>query len=218
MINWQQIDTVLLDMDGTLLDLHFDNYFWLEHVPRVYGHKFNMPYEDARAMLHSQFDEMQGSMQWYCLDYWSDRLQLDIIQLKHDLHEKIVVRPHAEAFLQALKRQHKKAILVTNAHRGSLELKMLKTELDRYMTAVVSTHDYGLPKEQQGLWQALLQDYRFEPSRTLLIDDTEAVLQSAETFGIRYLITLKQPDSKNQPRENLKYPAIWHFDEIMPDE
>ena len=26
MINWQQIDTVFLDMDGTLLDLHFDNY------------------------------------------------------------------------------------------------------------------------------------------------------------------------------------------------
>ncbi|MCP4043692.1 MAG: haloacid dehalogenase, partial [Gammaproteobacteria bacterium] len=32
-INWNSIHTVLLDMDGTLLDLHFDNQFWLEHVP-----------------------------------------------------------------------------------------------------------------------------------------------------------------------------------------
>ncbi|HBT55971.1 MAG TPA: haloacid dehalogenase, partial [Pseudomonas sp.] len=33
MLNWNAIDTVLLDMDGTLLDLHFDNHFWLEHMP-----------------------------------------------------------------------------------------------------------------------------------------------------------------------------------------
>ena len=29
---WRDIDTVLLDMDGTLLDLHYDNHFWLEPV------------------------------------------------------------------------------------------------------------------------------------------------------------------------------------------
>ena len=27
MLAWDEIDTVLLDMDGTLLDLHFDNHF-----------------------------------------------------------------------------------------------------------------------------------------------------------------------------------------------
>ena len=34
---WSDIDTVLLDMDGTLLDLHFDNHFWLEHLPQRYA-------------------------------------------------------------------------------------------------------------------------------------------------------------------------------------
>ena len=32
-IDWTRIDTILLDMDGTLLDLGFDNFFWREHVP-----------------------------------------------------------------------------------------------------------------------------------------------------------------------------------------
>ena len=27
-IDWTQLDTILLDMDGTLLDLEFDNHFW----------------------------------------------------------------------------------------------------------------------------------------------------------------------------------------------
>ncbi|MEC8348362.1 MAG: haloacid dehalogenase, partial [Pseudomonadota bacterium] len=27
-LDWQNIDTVLLDVDGTLLDLHYDNFVW----------------------------------------------------------------------------------------------------------------------------------------------------------------------------------------------
>lgn len=217
MINWNQIDTILLDMDGTLLDLRFDNYFWLEHIPQVYSSTFGIPYADAVLQLHSQFEQMRGSMEWYCLDYWSERLQLDILQLKHDLHENIVIRPYTETFLQALHKMDKQVLLVTNAHRGSLELKMLKTELQQYFEAIVSTHDYGIPKEQQGLWIALQADYRFTPANTLLIDDTETVLTAAELFGIKHLLTLKQPDSRHAIRENLKYPAILHFDEIMPE-
>lgn len=38
-IAWQDVDTVLLDMDGTLLDLAFDNYFWQKLVPETYGAK-----------------------------------------------------------------------------------------------------------------------------------------------------------------------------------
>ena len=48
MINWHDIDTVLLDLDGTLLDLHFDNYFWCQHLPLCYArrHGIALP-EDA---------------------------------------------------------------------------------------------------------------------------------------------------------------------------
>ena len=216
MINWDNIHTVLLDMDGTLLDLHYDNYFWLHHVPKVYSEQFSVEHEQAKVELHQLFESKRGSMEWYCLDYWSDRLQLDIAALKQDIEEKIAIRPHVIEFLSLLQQHEKHLLLVTNAHRASLDLKMKNTRLEQYFDHLISTHDYGIPKEDVKLWPALQQDFDFDPASTLLIDDTETVLASAESYGIAHLLTLRQPDSQNPERENLNYRAILHFDEVMP--
>ena len=215
MINWQAIDTVLLDMDGTLLDLHFDNYFWLSYVPEQYGLKHGMSTTDAMSHLFQLFEQARGSIAWYCLDYWSNELSLDIAGLKQKIKEKIAIRPFAEEFLSQLKSSDKNVILLTNAHQKSLNLKMQETGIAHYFDAVVSSHKYGLPKEEQGLWRAFQKDFPFTPSSTLLIDDTETVLNSASMYGIEYLMTMKQPDSHAEPRSNLNYPTILHFDEIM---
>ena len=39
---WPEIHTVLLDMDGTLLDLRFDNHFWRELVPERYAERHGL--------------------------------------------------------------------------------------------------------------------------------------------------------------------------------
>jgi hypothetical protein len=49
MIDWSEIETVMLDMDGTLLDLSFDNYFWRSVVPEYYGHQKNVSFDEAVA-------------------------------------------------------------------------------------------------------------------------------------------------------------------------
>ena len=218
MITWSEIETVLLDMDGTLLDLHFDNYFWMEYLPKIYSETKTVELETAIDYLHGRFEREQGTMSWYCLDYWTEELQLDIAALKKNVESKIAVRPFVEEFLSALARQGKQVILVTNAHRGSLNLKMERTRLQEYFDAMVSSHDYGVPKEQTTLWEALHADFHFEPSKTLLIDDNETVLVAAESFGVGHLVTVIQPDLQKPPRQALRYPAITHFDDIMPHE
>ncbi len=54
-VDWSQVDTVLLDMDGTLLDLHFDNRFWNEHLPRCYAQARGLDEAAARAELMPVF-------------------------------------------------------------------------------------------------------------------------------------------------------------------
>ena len=216
MINWQAIDTILLDMDGTLLDLHFDNYFWLHHLPQRHATIHQQDEALSRQQLHERFERERGSLNWYCLDYWSKQLGLDVAALKHEVQHMIAIRPHVIEFLTQLKKSSRRVILVTNAHRQSLELKMAKTGLSSLFDELVVSHDYRVPKEQLSFWQQLQADHPFNPERTLLIDDTASILHTAQQFGIKHLLTLLQPDSQQAKREQTEFPGILHFDEIMP--
>jgi len=216
MIDWKNIDTVLLDMDGTLLDLNFDNHFWLEFVPSRYATQNNLTIEQAKQQLVPQFKEMEGKLEWYCLDYWSDVLKLDIVGLKVEIAGLISVLPHVTEFLEALKQSSKQVILVTNAHRASLDLKMGETCLTHFFDQIISSHDYGSPKETQAFWVQLYQQKAFENERTLLVDDSLAVLKSARLYGIKHLISISKPDSQLAKREINDFPAIEDFRSLMP--
>ncbi|MEQ9394226.1 GMP/IMP nucleotidase [Haliea sp.] len=216
MIDWDSIDTVLLDMDGTLLDLHFDNYFWLDHLPRLYAEKHGIPAADATATLHGRFDGRQGTLDWYSLDYWSAQLDMDVPALKREIRHMVALRPFALEFLQQLHAGPCEVVLVTNAHRKTLDIKMSQVDITPWFDRLVVSHDLQAPKEDPAFWHALQHLHPFNPDRTLLIDDTESVLESARQYGIAHLLTLLQPDSQHQKRIDTRFPGIHHFDEIMP--
>ena len=216
MIEWEKIDTILLDMDGTLLDLNFDNHFWLEFVPTRYAEKNHLTVEQALQQLIPQFKAMEGKLEWYCLDYWSNTLELDIVGLKAEISGLISVLPHVMEFLEAIRHSNHHVSLVTNAHRGSLDIKMEKTSLLPFFDHIISSHDYGAPKEQQAFWSELYQQHPFDKQRTLMVDDSLAVLQSAKQFGIKHLISISKPDSQLATRKIVEFPAIEDFRELMP--
>jgi putative hydrolase of the HAD superfamily len=216
MIDWEQIDTVLLDMDGTLLDLHFDNFFWQTHLPRLYAEKHQISEEQSSAHLHTTLSAGQGTLDWYSLDHWSDQLEMDIPALKREIQHMVSLRPHALDFLTWLHHGHRDVVMVTNAHRKTLEIKMDQVDITHWFDRVVVSHDLDAPKEEQAFWDKLQTLHPFDPARTLLIDDTERVLDSASDYGIAHLLTLLQPDSKRQKRIDTRFPGIHHFDEIMP--
>ena len=211
MINWQGIDTVLLDMDGTLLDLNFDNHFWKEFVPLKFAQLHNMDLDLAKLHLEPRFKSMEGQLEWYCLDYWSEVLQLDIAGLKRELSELIAVLPHVIYFLEKLQQSSKQVLLVTNAHRDSLGLKMEKTCLQPFFDGIISSHDLGLPKEHAGFWSLLQQHQAFNKENTLMVDDSLAVLKSSQLFGIAHLISVSKPDSQQPKKQITEFRSIEDF-------
>ena len=215
-LDWQEIKTVFLDLDGTLLDLHFDNHFWLEYVPLCFADKHDLSHKEANDVLNGHYQAAKGSLDWYCVDFWSRELDLDIERLKHEVSHKIAVRPEVREFLQAMKDAGKRVVLVTNAHPASLSLKMKKTGLDVYFDRMINAHDLGMAKEHDGFWKALNKMEAFEPEQTLLIDDNLEVLESAEHYGIKYLLAILQPDSQADEVETMHFNAVHRFADVMP--
>ncbi len=216
MINWNNISTVFLDMDGTLLDLHFDNHFWREHVPMRLAQYNGLEIEAAREHLFPRFQAVEGTMEWYCVDYWSQELGLDIAELKREVDHLINIHPHVIDFLSAARDCNKRITLVTNAHSKSLSLKMQRTQLADYFDAIICAHDIGLPKEEPEFWNKLQATEPFEKSATLLVDDSLPVLRSAQKYGIEHLLAVLKPDSQAANKDVEEFNAITNFSDIIP--
>ncbi len=215
MIDWNQIDTVLLDMDGTLLDLRFDNHFWLEYVPQCYAKKRGLDFNAAKAELLERYKSREGTLEWYCVDHWSQELGLDILLLKEEVEHLIAVHPHVIDFLDQLMCAGKRRVLVTNAHQKTLAFKMERTRLAGFFDRVISSHDIGLPKENPDFWEKLQAVEPFDKQRTLFVDDSLSVLDSAQAYGIRWLLAVLRPDSNAPPKSAGDYPSIHDFSEIL---
>ena len=216
MIDWEHIDDCFLDMDGTLLDLHFDNHFWLEHVPRRYAEAQGLSLESAKEQLRTRYRAVEGTLEWYCVDHWSRELGLDITLLKEEVDHLIAVHPHVVDFLEALAICGKRRVLVTNAHQKALALKMERTRLAGHFEHIVSSHALGLPKENPAFWSRLRAILPFDPARTLFVDDSLSVLRSARAFGMGSLLAVLQPDSQAPRRVPDEFPAIVDFADLLP--
>ncbi len=218
MVEWDAIDTVLLDMDGTLLDLHYDNQFWLHHLPGVYGAREGLSIEQARAAILDMTRARQGTLEFYCLDHWSDILQLDVAKLNTELVHLLQWRPNAEQFLKRLQLRGTRVVLVTNSHQHGLDFKLSKTGMAVHLDRVICAHDTGFAKEQAGFWSSLHELEPFDPARTLLIDDNINVLDAAARWGVRYLLAVAQPDSGRGPVDTAGYGAVEDFQQLLPGE
>ena len=205
MVDWERIETVMLDMDGVLLDLRFDNFFWLEHVPATYAEKHGLALEQARREILPRYRAAEGTLDWYC-----------IAHLKLAAADRIRVRPLVTEFLTALRELPLDLRLVTNAHRETLDIKMQRTGLAVFFDMLICSHDFAAPKEQAEFWRGFHAQHPFAPERALFIDDSLPVLRSARGFGIGALLAVDQPDSGQARKDTEEFRAISSFADIMP--
>lgn len=215
-VDWSAIDHVLLDMDGTVLDLAFDTYFWSELVPARYARARGLSLDAAVAALAPHFEGTRGELRWYCLDHWSTLTGLDIAALKREARARIAALPGAQAFMRAVRASGRQLWLVTNAHRDSWMLKMEQTGFAPHFDRIVCAHDFGAPKEDPRFWPALRARHAFDPARSLFADDSLPVLREALRHGFAQLIAIRHPDSKAPKRSIEGFAAVDRLADLLP--
>ena len=214
-IDWRSIDDVLLDMDGTLLDLHYDATFWLNNVHSIVANLPGEPEHVIQERFHRELKKHEGTLAWYCTDYWADFFGIDLIEAKQQLAHLIRFRPHAEQFLNVLNSLPLRTLIATNAHPDVIQLKLNVVPLEDMVDGIVSSHQYGVAKEHPDFWRALFDEYAINPDRALFMDDSSKVLDAADRAGVREVVEIRHPNLSEPPRSTWKQ-GIDDFDVLFP--
>ena len=209
------IEYVLLDMDGTLLDLYFDDYFWGHLVPEKYAEKHDMSFGAAKDYLYKTYKSHEKTLNWCDIDFWSSELKLDIPALKEQIRHLIEIHPHVIDFLKLMQKQKKKIYLLTNAHYKTVKIKFRKTQIGEYFDDVLCSFNVGHPKEDIEFWQKAQKRLKFDKEHSLFIDDTEDVMKTARDYGIKYLLFKAHASSKLEPKTTQEFLTIHDFRELM---
>ncbi|HMK42887.1 MAG TPA: HAD-IA family hydrolase [Dissulfurispiraceae bacterium] len=217
MIRPDAIDCVLLDMDGTLLDKYFDDYFWEHLVPERYAEKHKVSFGRAKETLMALYRAHENTLNWTDIDFWSRELHLDIPALKEQIRHLIDIHPHVDDYLAFLQRHRKKVYMVTNAHYKVLEIKLRKIPIGRHFDRCFTSGEIGCPKEWPEFWQRLEKRIHFDKERTLLIDDTVAILRTARAYGIRHLLHKVCASSRKTEAGSDEFTPLCHFKDLITD-
>ncbi len=212
---WDKVTWVLLDMDGTLLDKHYDDYFWETLVPEEFARQQGLNLAAAKKEVYARYQREEGTLNWTDIDFWSRELNLDIPALKESIRHLIEVHPDTEDFLQFLRKVKKRVALVTNAHWKTLDLKMNHVGLLGFFDEVISSFDLGAPKEELSFWEILKKRLHFDPRQTLLVDDNADVLTTARNYGIHFLLFKAKSSSQLPPNPHPDFVTIESFHELM---
>ena len=214
--DWSRIEWVLLDMDGTILDLAYDNWFWRECLPARYAQHHGLSLENARTRLEPEFRAVMHTLPWYCTDHWSRITGLNVAALKRETRARVSVLPGALEFIHAVRASGRKLWLATNAHRDSWTVKLEQTALAHLFDEITCSHDYGAPKESLDFWNRLRAQHPFEPQRTLFVDDSLPVCRAAHDFGIGQVVALRHPDSTQPVRSISDFMAADRLVNLSP--
>ncbi|MDF0642800.1 MAG: haloacid dehalogenase-like hydrolase [Nitrospira sp.] len=213
--DWDRIDDVLVDMDGTLLDRHFDNFFFETELPRRYAIREKLSLDESRERLMAMYRSVEEELAWTDLHYWTSRVGIDVVAMHRELDHMIGFLPGATAFLSAMGQRGKRVTVLTNAHPAGVAIKTAKTGLERQVNRIVDAFEVGYLKMRPQYWPACRALVKFDPSRALFIDDDERCLAAARQFGILHLLHSAKSSTKSPPAFSASFRSVEDLSSLL---
>lgn len=215
-LDWSSVDDVLLDMDGTLLDRDFDNFFFEEELPRRYAALHRLSEDAAREKLFALYRSVEGELAWTDLHYWTRTLGIDVVALTREFSSRIDYLPGAETFLRGVRAKRKRVTVLTNAHAEGVAIKQRRTGIDKHVDRIVNAFEVGWLKMRPDYWPACQKMVGFDPARSLYVDDDETCLAAAHAFGIRHIYHSARSSTKLPPHPSSRYEPLENLQRLIP--
>ncbi len=212
------VEAVLFDFEGTLVDLQWDLRAAVKETLEMLG------------TLHFPIQRFQG-MKYSTLMLEAIRIAQEIGQSPEKVREKIEaiydrfdedafrrwrLRSGSQEFLSALRTKGTKTGLVSNVGRKTLQKAVLKLGLDPLFDVVVSRNDVRFMKPSgEGLHLALGR-LQVMKDKALYVGDSLDDILAAKAAGIKVIIILGKDNPEAELFSAEADQRIHHFNELLP--
>jgi putative hydrolase of the HAD superfamily len=101
--NSSTLAIVLFDMDGTLLDLSFDDFIWNQCLPERHAQVHQCTLQQSHETLSEFYQQHKHTLSWYSSDYWTAKVGVDVLKLQQEFQHKIQPRPGCFEFCNSFR-------------------------------------------------------------------------------------------------------------------
>lgn len=167
-----KIKVISFDVDGTLVPSDFINAVWMEGIPSLYAQKHNISFEKAYEIVTKAYDEVgEHRIEWYFLDYWIKRFELNITkeELFNKYKDKVKVYKDAEETIRKLSNRYK-LIISSNAEKDFI-LFQLKPLLPLFNHIFSATSDFNELKKSREFYERVCKLLNIKPEEMVHVGD-----------------------------------------------
>ncbi len=131
MVNCKKsLEIISFDVDGTLVDLEYNDLIWFKEIPELVAKKKKISFEKSLKYVHKEYNKLgEHNLNWYDINYWVTYFGLEVspedILKKYESQVKIF--PEVISLLEELKKKFI-LIVITAMPREFLTPKIKKIE------------------------------------------------------------------------------------------
>jgi putative hydrolase of the HAD superfamily len=160
---------ISFDVDGTLVDLRFNELIWNEGIPLLYAEKMGIGLEEARKHVKQEYDRVgENRLEWYDIRYWFRYFGLEGWRELLKSYE-VTIYPEVPWVLNTLTKKYD-LIAATNLTREFLDMEM-KDLRNFFKHVFSSTSDFKQVKKTIGFYSKICDILQIKPQEMVHVGD-----------------------------------------------
>ena len=188
MVKLNSTTAILSDLDGVILDQHYDRKFWQSWLPEHVANQTNQSIEKIQIEIQLKIDGQKGTLNWYDLNYWDDLLDVDCMEIIKEQEEKPSFLEGSLEALQELSTLKNPKHILTNGDPRLQEYKAEARNFLQFFDSIFYSMHAGYPKEKKEFWTLARHNLNLDFEDSIFIDDDFKVVTIAVKAGVKRVI------------------------------